>query len=323
MWGEAVDYLVITPGDDTPLNGETLLVDDTYSGIHYSGSGWSSVDSNFSLVQRQNSPSIHAQALQNGTHQTSNIGDSFTFYYTGKLFFLSSLICFILIYLGRGMTVYGILPKPDGSLSLSYTIDGGNAITVSPKIVDDTRDELNYVMLQTGPLAAGNHTIVVTLTDIVTNQKFIVDYITYVPSFPNLAAMPKLSNLSSESWSNSTSQSQSSPNASDSSLSNNSSGSTSSSRNASSPTSPSNPSPPRTSHSSSSNNSSASAPRPSSSGHVGAIAGSVVGSVACLAIIIIAVLLCIRRRRPSATENNRIEPFLCQTSVSCIRTFTD
>jgi hypothetical protein len=40
------------------------------------------------------------------------------------------------------MTVYGILPKPDGSLLLSYTIDSGNATTVLHKIVDDTRDEL-------------------------------------------------------------------------------------------------------------------------------------------------------------------------------------
>jgi hypothetical protein len=50
MQGEAVDYLVIMPGDDTPLNGETLMVDDTYSGIHYSGSGWRSVGSDFSFL---------------------------------------------------------------------------------------------------------------------------------------------------------------------------------------------------------------------------------------------------------------------------------
>jgi hypothetical protein len=93
--GEAVDYVVITPGDDTPLSGETLMVDDTYSGIHYSGSGWSSVSSDFSFVQGATPPPIHAQALQNGTHQTSNIGDSFTFSYTGKLFFMSSPICLI------------------------------------------------------------------------------------------------------------------------------------------------------------------------------------------------------------------------------------
>jgi hypothetical protein len=108
------------------------------------------------------------------------------------------------------MTVYGILPKPDANLSLSYTIDDGNATTISRSRVDSARDELNYAMIQTGPLVAGNHTIVVTLANIITNQKFIVDYITYAPSFPNLAAMPDLSNLSSESWSNSPSRSNSS-----------------------------------------------------------------------------------------------------------------
>jgi hypothetical protein len=95
MQGEAVDYLVIMPGNDTPLDGETLIVDDTYSGIHYSGSGWRTVASDFSFVQGESPPPINAQALQNGTHQTSNIGDSFTFSYTGKLISTRRLISFV------------------------------------------------------------------------------------------------------------------------------------------------------------------------------------------------------------------------------------
>jgi hypothetical protein len=266
-----VDYLIITPGDDTPLNGETLIVDDTYSGIHYSGSGWKSAASDFSFLEYATPTVINAQAFRNGTHQTSNIGDSFTFSYTGKLFLL--LTCFISIYIGTNMTIYGILPRPDGSLSLSYTIDGGGATTVSHKIIDNTTDVLNHPMLQTGPLVAGNHTVVVTLTDIIVNQKFILDYITYTPSFQNLAVMPDLSNLSSESSNNSTS--------------------------------PSNISSPSANNSSSSNNSSATAS--SSSNHVDAIAGGI-GGPACVVLIGIVVFFFIRRRRLSKRKSNRIDP---------------
>jgi hypothetical protein len=90
MQGLAVDYLVITPAYDTPLNGETLIVDDTYSGIQYLGSGWSSFVSDFSFLENTvNNAAINAQGFQNGTHQTSDIGDSFTFSYTGKLAFIN------------------------------------------------------------------------------------------------------------------------------------------------------------------------------------------------------------------------------------------
>jgi hypothetical protein len=96
--GAAVDYLVITPGDDTPLIGETLMVDDTYNGIHYFGSGWSSVNSDFSFLRSENPPPINAQALQNRTHQTGNIGDSFIFSYTGRLFVMSSPTSHLYLY---------------------------------------------------------------------------------------------------------------------------------------------------------------------------------------------------------------------------------
>lgn len=37
MDGLALDYMVITPGPDTPLTGHTLMIDDFYQGIKYSG----------------------------------------------------------------------------------------------------------------------------------------------------------------------------------------------------------------------------------------------------------------------------------------------
>jgi hypothetical protein len=302
MQGESVDYLIITPGNDTPLDGETLVVDDTYSGIHYSGSGWISVTSDFGFLQYT---TVHAQAFQNGTHQTSSVGDSFTFSYTGQLFFMIYLlICLICVYVGMNMTAYGILPRPDGSLSLSYTIDGGSATTVSHKIINTATDTLNYPMVQTGSLVAGDHTITVTLTDINSNQTFILDYITYMPSFQNLATMPLIKS-SSESSNSST------PPEGTSSLGDSDPSSPSSSL-ASAPSS-SNTSSPGTSDPSSSHDPSVSALSLSSSHHANVIAGSI-GGVSLLAISFMVVFYFIRRRRPSGakTKSTGVDPYPSQ-----------
>ena len=47
------------------------------------------------------------------------------------------------------------------------------------------------LLLETGPLEAGNHTLTVTLTGCV-EQTLFIDYILYSPSFDTLSAMPNL-----------------------------------------------------------------------------------------------------------------------------------
>ena len=45
--GIALDFMVITPGPDTPFTGQVLMVDDFYEGIEYSGSWQISEDQTF------------------------------------------------------------------------------------------------------------------------------------------------------------------------------------------------------------------------------------------------------------------------------------
>jgi hypothetical protein len=74
-----IDYFVVTPGPDTSLEGKSLLVDDMYPGIKYNGAGWKA-----RRGQRfRRREKILAQPFQNGTHQTTNIGDSLFFAFQG------------------------------------------------------------------------------------------------------------------------------------------------------------------------------------------------------------------------------------------------
>lgn len=78
--GHAVDLLLVTPSPNTPLAGQTLLVDDSYVGIRYNGSGWTeSVSRTYQAMS-----TFKAWPLHNGTHQTSSAGDSMSFSYTGR-----------------------------------------------------------------------------------------------------------------------------------------------------------------------------------------------------------------------------------------------
>ena len=76
--GEALDYILVAPGPQTPLAGATLMIDDTYNGIKYSD-GWQSVQNS----TYAKSSIIPGSNFMNTTHQTSTAGDSLTFSYTG------------------------------------------------------------------------------------------------------------------------------------------------------------------------------------------------------------------------------------------------
>lgn len=79
MRGTALDLILITPGPDTSLDGQTLMVDDSYSGIKYVGDGWTEVTDHKFV---RDGPSLGWPVL-NGTHQSNKVGDSMTFSYTG------------------------------------------------------------------------------------------------------------------------------------------------------------------------------------------------------------------------------------------------
>lgn len=81
MPGTGIDLILITPGPETPLDSQILMIDDTYSGITFKGDGWKEErDRRF----KEGDVGITALAFQNGTHQTATAGDSLSFSYTGK-----------------------------------------------------------------------------------------------------------------------------------------------------------------------------------------------------------------------------------------------
>ncbi|KAJ7587013.1 hypothetical protein C8J56DRAFT_943396 [Mycena floridula] len=228
MRGLAIDLLLVTPGPETLLNGQPLLVDDAYTGITYNGPGWKEVTSQKFV---ESGTTIHGLPILNGTHQTSHVGDSLVFSYTGAQMQLF------------GISQAGIT----GSLVLSYSIDNGKVLrrsydTTTPASVDI----LNFLLLDTGPLVSGNHTVMVNVTDAV-GLTLIVDYIRYIPSFATLATMPNLT-VSETSTSASVSGS--------------------------------------TAVSSTGSATGVSAVTSSSSSHTGAIAGGVVGGIAVVALLI-------------------------------------
>ena len=100
--------------------------------------------------------------------------------------------------IGTSVFVYGIFSWAQiGSLSATYTLDCTSipqtylVTTRSPQYM---QEESNYILFSSDTLAAGNHILVINITQCI-NQTFILDYITYTPSFSTLASMPNLTNL--------------------------------------------------------------------------------------------------------------------------------
>lgn len=94
--GLAIDFMTVTPSLETPLRGHTLLLDDSHPSIHYSGAGWTQVKSVF--AKEDGAKSV---PFQNGTHQTSNSGDSFTFLFSGTLWLHGPFLSFNIDHLAQ------------------------------------------------------------------------------------------------------------------------------------------------------------------------------------------------------------------------------
>lgn len=175
--GTAVDLALITVGPKTSLQGKTLIVDDDNSAIEYSGA-WSSNASPFNAGSLPD-----GFPVGNSTHRSTTLGDTITFRFTGT-----------------SVSVYGIFSWVQvGSLTATYTLDGTtvpqtySVTTRSPQFMDDYGEASNYILFSSETLAAGDHTLVINITQCI-NQTFILDYITYAPSFSTLASMPNLTN---------------------------------------------------------------------------------------------------------------------------------
>lgn len=76
--GQALDFVVITPDDTTPLDGRTLVVDDAHPSIAYFGQGWRQV-----LDSDDPDAKAGVSSFRNGTYQTETAGDGFEFSFIG------------------------------------------------------------------------------------------------------------------------------------------------------------------------------------------------------------------------------------------------
>ena len=180
----AIDYAVVNVGNNTSLTGQTVVVDDDSSLIQYSGQWYR----NTNQFIPGNLPVGYP--YRNVTHRSSNPGDSFTFQFSGT-----------------SVSIYGIFSWFNlGSLTATYTVDGMpynstiSVTTSSPSYLNKDGEMSNYLYFSLDNLSAGNHKLVVNVTQ-ADNQTFILDYISYKPSFNSLATMPNITGTSTSSTS--------------------------------------------------------------------------------------------------------------------------
>ncbi|KAG6833831.1 hypothetical protein H0H87_011765 [Tephrocybe sp. NHM501043] len=158
-----LDYILVTAGNDTPLRGERLLVDDGDPAITYTGS-WTRNTS--TLI---GSDGYLRKPVGNSTRQSNDTGATMTFTFTGT-----------------SLSLVGPCNFADDPNHINIFMDGSEVprrIPTATSIPDPT-----FVWYSTDSLAAGNHTVKVLVVDVSPSPgKFTLDYILYSPSFDTLA----------------------------------------------------------------------------------------------------------------------------------------
>ncbi|EDR03078.1 uncharacterized protein LACBIDRAFT_331846 [Laccaria bicolor S238N-H82] len=156
MAGTALDYAVISAGQNTPLTGKTVIVDNEDPSIRFTGSWTRNTDRFHSGTE--------GYPFHNSTHQSTTSGTSFIFRFSGT-----------------SLNVYGILHWADlGTLSASYTLDGAttaltySVTTSSSNYQDNTYDQHNFLLYSNSSLTASDHTLVVKVTECV-NQTYYAE----------------------------------------------------------------------------------------------------------------------------------------------------
>lgn len=101
-----------------------------------------------------------------------------------------------------------------GSFEVAYSLDGSTpsmqTFVTQGSIKAPFEEQPNFKLIDTGTLSPGKHNISLTLSAC-TNQTFIVDYITYTPSFATLADANLTASSSSPSTPSASTTTQTSP----------------------------------------------------------------------------------------------------------------
>ena len=200
--GTSLDFAVVTVGNDTPLAGQIAIVDNEDPAITFKGNWHLSKESSASGQFPDGLP------FHNSTHQSTTIGDSLTFQFTGMVSYPthynggSSL-------LGQSAAIYGIFTWSNlGLITLTFTMDGSSlshtfqVTSTTSQFQTQFGQQQNFQFFSYDFLPPGNHTLVVNVTDCV-NQTFSFDYITFTPSFSTLATRPNLTDTVSGNLSHS------------------------------------------------------------------------------------------------------------------------
>jgi len=82
----SIDFAVITAGNNTPLTGKTIIVDDSSPEIKWSGQ-WQE-QSNYKFPAGVDI----GRPFGNATHTSANVGDSMTFQFAGEYFGIFYLV---------------------------------------------------------------------------------------------------------------------------------------------------------------------------------------------------------------------------------------
>ncbi|KAJ7584085.1 hypothetical protein C8J56DRAFT_1028083 [Mycena floridula] len=174
--GTGVDYIVISPGNDTSLTDKLLMVDDSYSLINYANH-WEVAPA---MGLSGNGSDYAGNVFQNTTHTTAIVGAYLNFSYTGA-----------------DLTLYGVYDwTKTGSFDLTIQVDQQSPFTLtydsSAQHTPLVPQQPHFKLFNTGDLSIGDHTVVANLSRCTGDQSLIVDYITYTPGFSSLATMPNL-----------------------------------------------------------------------------------------------------------------------------------
>ena len=78
IFGTSLDYATITVGQNTPLSGKKIIVDNDNSAIHYSGTWTRNTDE---FVPGNSSKGL---PFRNSTHRSTTPGDTITFLFSGQ-----------------------------------------------------------------------------------------------------------------------------------------------------------------------------------------------------------------------------------------------
>ncbi|KAF8649112.1 hypothetical protein AX16_006010 [Volvariella volvacea WC 439] len=168
-----VDYALVTAGESTSLQtGDSLVMVDDDDTNQFTFVGDWARDLNLF------SGPLNGRPFGNATHRARTVGDQMRFRFAGTT-----------------VSLYGIFDwTRDGNITANYTIDATSSteITYTSSASASTAafiQQPNFLLFQSNALTPGEHTLVVTITDIF-NQTLIIDYAAYRPSFSRLSDMP-------------------------------------------------------------------------------------------------------------------------------------